>query len=398
MAQGLAGPRPAPTAAGILALFRRLGCVQIDPIRAVERTQLLTLWSRLGRFDPALLDQLQQEERAIFEGWAHAASFVLTEDYPLHAHWMGERSGGGEWGQRVREWLAANDELRHYILERLAAEGPLPTDAFEDRAVVPWESTGWSAGRNVTRMLDFLNGRGQVLSVGRTSNAKLWHLTQEWLHEWADHEPWPQERVVTASIRRSLLALGVASPGEIKNYFLRGSYPGLGDRLGEMVAAGEVLPAQIVETETGEVWPGDRFIHRESLPVLAQIRNGDWQPRTLFLSPFDNLIAHRPRTEQLFDFYYRIEIYVPKAKRQYGYYVLPLLHGDRFIGRMDSKLDRKTGVYHIHALYPERPEDVNDETGAALAATLSDLAAFIGAQEIAPGEQIPAAWRESLLK
>ncbi len=105
MRQRLAGPRAPATADGIMDLFRALRCVQIDPLRAVERTQLLVLWSRLGPFDPALLDQLQQEDRAIFEAWAHAASYVLTEDYPLHVHWMKGHTGGGVWGQRVRDWM-----------------------------------------------------------------------------------------------------------------------------------------------------------------------------------------------------------------------------------------------------------------------------------------------------
>jgi uncharacterized protein YcaQ len=394
LAQRLAGPRPPATVEGILEIFRSLNCIQIDPIRAVERTQLLVLWSRLGPFDPGLLDQIQAD-RHIFEAWAHCASFVLTEDYPIHAHWMRKEStGGGEWGQRVRDWIAANDDLRQHILERLAADGPLTSSQFDDIAKVPWESTGWTGGRNVTRMLDFLNFRGQVIAVGRNGNNKFWHLTEAWLPEWVEHRAWTEKEVVRTSIEASLKALGIATAKQIKNHFTRSRYPGLNARLAELEAEGILCRAQIVE---GSIpWPGEWFIHRQHLPLLDAIKGGSWLPRTIFLSPFDNLICDRERTEQLFNFYYRIEIYVPKSKRQYGYYVLPILHGERFIGRLDSQIDRKTGVYQIHALYPERQEDANAETGAAIAASLRELMTFIGAQDLALGESIPVAWRTAL--
>jgi len=396
MRQRLAGLRALATAEGIMDLFRALRCVQIDPLRAVERTQLLVLWSRMGPFDPELLDQLQQKDRAIFEAWAHAASYVLTEDYPLHVHWMKGHAGGGVWGQRVRDWMEANDALRQHVLARLTTEGPLATSDFEDMAIVPWESTGWNAGRNVTRMLEFLNGRGQVLAVGRSGNNKFWHLTEKWLHEWADHRPWPQEQVVRASIEHSLRGLGVGTAKQIKNHFLRGRYPNLNAHLETMVKDGTILLVQVVD-ESGQPLKGDWFVLAQNLSTLITLSRGEgWKPRTVFLSPFDNLIADRDRTQMLWDFTYRIEIYVPVAKRQYGYYVLPILHGDRLIGRMDSKLDRKSGVYAVNALYVESGAPVDEITGRAIGASLGELVAFIGAKRVEYGENIPAMWRQYL--
>ena len=152
------------------------------------------------------------------------------------------------------------------------------------------------------------------------------------------------------------------------------------------------MPAQIVGEQ--EPWAGEWYVHRETLPLLESIRAGRWEPRTVFLSPFDNLICDRERTEQFFDFHYRIEIYVPKAKRQYGYYVLPLLHGDRFIGRMDSRFDRKEGIYRIHALHSEQDAPIDARSGSAVAESLLELAQFIGASRVELGERIPAPWRE----
>ncbi len=397
LAQRLSGPRPPATAEGVMELFHALNCVQIDPIRAVERTQLLVLWSRLGYFDPALLDRLQQQDRLIFEAWAHCASFVLTEDFPLFAHHMtDEFAGGGVWGERIRAWMEANASLRQHILERLAAAGPLATSDFEDISVVPWESTGgWSNGRTVTRMLDFLYYNGTVLSVARKGNTKYWHLAERWLPAGTDRSEWAEEDVVRRAASKSLRALGIATAKQIKNHFIRNRYPGLAERLDELQEEGVAVPARIVGAD-GALWADKWFIHRESLPALESIRGGGWQPRTVLLSPFDNLICDRERTQQLWDFYYRIEIYVPAAKRQYGYYVLPILHGERLVGRMDSKLERKSGVYRINALYAESEADVTPASGQAVASTLAELAAWIGAKSVELGEAIPAAWRTAL--
>ena len=393
-AQGLAGPRAEASSAGVLALMRQLNCVQIDPIRAVERTQLLVLWSRMGSFEPSLLDDLQ-EERLIIEAWAHCASFVLTEDYPLFRLWIGRAfSGSGVGPERVRAWMEENTELQAHIKDRLGAEGPLAAKDFADLAVIPWESRGWSSGSTVTRMLDFLDRRGVVMSVGRRGNQKRWHLREAWLPEWADQELPAEAEVVRLACQRSLKALGVANRKQINNHFMRAMYPNLGERLTELAAEEVVLPAQI-EGADGR-WAGEWYIHRESLPLLESMRAGGWAPRTVFLSPFDNLICDRERTEQFFSFHYRIEIYVPKAKRQYGYYVMPLLHGDRFGGRMDSKIDRKTGVYHILALYPEEDARIDTESGAAVAESLLELAQFIGAKGVELGDRIPADWRVAL--
>ena len=395
-AQRLAGPRVEASKAGLLALLRQLNCVQIDPIRAVERTQLLVLWSRMGAFEPSLLDELQ-EERLIIEAWAHCASFILTEDYPLFRRWIGRAyTNASAWSQRVRAWIEVNAALKAHILARLEADGPLPSKALAGPEAVPWESLGWTSGSAVSRMLSFLDRKGLVMTVGRRGNQKLWHLRDAWLPAWADQALPTEEETVRLACQRSLKALGVANRKQINNHFMRNMYPNLDERLKELAAEEVVLPARI-EGEAGP-WEGEWFIHRETAPLLASIRGDGWEPRTVFLSPFDNLICDRERTEQLFDFHYRIEIYVPKAKRRYGYYVMPLLHGDRFIGRMDSRLDRKTGIYHIHALYPEEAARIDARTGAAVAETLVELARFIRAQDVQLGERIPAAWRNALEK
>src|SRR6266566_3809614 len=151
VAQGLAGPRPRADVESIMDIVSRLGCLQLDPINIVARSHLLVLWSRLGAYDPALLDTLLWQERRLFEYWAHAASIVLTEDYPIYQMVMRSPiKESSHWDQRVRAWMEQNDTLRVSILNALRERGPLRSRDFEDTAVAAWQSTGWTQGRNVS--------------------------------------------------------------------------------------------------------------------------------------------------------------------------------------------------------------------------------------------------------
>jgi uncharacterized protein YcaQ len=394
--QRLAGPRPEPTPEGIMDLFRDLRCVQIDPIRAVEYTQRLVLWSRLGSYDPAHLDTLLWEERQLFEYWAHAASIVLTEDYLIHEVQMRQRrpaNPNSGWHRRMHAWIKANESFRQHILDRLRHEGPLASREIEDLSTTPWGSTGWTNERNVGRMLDFLWTQGEIMVATRQGVQKKWGLTEHHLPDWPLRETLSDEEMVRQAAQISLRALGVGTAKQINNHFIRGNYPGLDSMLAALVAEERIIPVSIGEGEL--TWPGEWYIHAADLPLLEQLAAGSaWQPRTTLLSPFDNLICDRERTELMWDFYFRIEIYVPKAKRQYGYYVLPILHGDRLIGRIDPKMDRKTGKLHINAIYAEADTPQDAATAQAIAAAITDLARFLGAKEIVYGEVIPPAWQQ----
>jgi uncharacterized protein YcaQ len=146
----------------------------------------------------------------------------------------------------------------------------------------------------------------------------------------------------------------------------------------------------------GESWPGDWYIHAHDLPLLEAIEQDEWQPRTTLLSPFDNLICDRDRTELLFDFHFRIEIYVPAKDRQFGYYVMPVLHGDRLIGRIDPKMDRKKMRLEVMNVYAEPGAPMTAATGRSVAGAIEELAKFLGAKEIAYGDNVPARWARAL--
>ncbi len=379
--QRLETPPSEPTRADMLDIIRQITCVQLDPINAVARNPLLVLHSRLGRYDPADLQGLLWDDRALFEYWAHAASIVLADDYPLFQRRMQRQArSNSAIAQRYWQWYEGNAAFRQYILDEIAARGPLFANELEDRSEVAWESSGWSSGRSVTMMIERLWEDGELTVTRRDGDGfglkKQWGLLAHQLPTWTDHEPWTQDRVVRQATERALLALGVGRLSDIKQYFTRGEYPGLAKVLAELEAEGRILPAEVGE------WAGPWYIHADTLPLLERIRRGDWQPQTVLLSPFDNLIADRDRTELLFNFHYRIEIYVPAAKRQYGYYVMPILHGDRLIGRVDSRMDRKANRLVVNTIYMEPDYTLSGDTHDALEGAIGSLGQFLGTEAV----------------
>lgn len=395
--QRLAGPYTAADADEILETIRDLGCVQIDPINAVARSHLLVLWSRFGAFDPVHLDTLLWQERRLFEYWAHCASIVPTEDYPIHQPMMrAYLKGNSPWEMRARAWVEENDALRRGILNKLRREGPLPARAFEEEGkdTKHWVSTGWTAGRNVSRMLDFLWIQGKIMVAGRAGLQKIWDLSERVLPEWTPRDKLSEREIVRRAAQKSLRALGVATARQIEQHFIRGRYSNLQRVLAELEAERRIERVQI--GADGNALRGEWFIHTDDLPLLDSLTNGNWQPRTTLLSPFDNLICDRTRTKMLFNFDYAIEIYTPKEKRKYGYYVLPILHGDRLIGRIDPVMDRERGRLAIHAVFAERAVPMDQEAGNALADAIQNLAGFLGAKEIAYSRRVPKGWAKTL--
>lgn len=386
--QRLAGPRPAaPGPEELMGVATDLASLQLDPISVVARSHQLVLWSRAGRYDLGDLETLLWRDRRLFEYWTTAAAIVCTEDYPIHSLLM--RRYPSERHAQLRAWLAENQALRRSILRQLRASGPLPTRAIEDRSATDWRSSGWTAGRNVDRMLDVLWTQGRILVAGRQGQQRVWDLAERCLPAWAPTRRPPEREVVRLAAQRSLRALGVATARDIDRSFTAGRYPGLASILAGLRRSGQV--EQVRVAADGHEHPGPWYVHTDDLPLLDRLRSGEWRPRTTLLSPFDNLIINRERTERLFGFHFRMEIYVPKAARRYGYYVLPILHGDRLIGRVDPALDRAGGRLVVNAIHPE--PDAPASAGAAVATALQELAAFLGATGIDLGQPPPGVWR-----
>ncbi len=381
-----------PTRAGATELMQtieRLGCVQIDPIRALDYTQHLVLWSRVGAFERAELGRLLYEEKRCFEYWAHCASIVCTADYPLHATWM---HAYAREAARDMQWIDANPDLHGHILSRLASDGPMSSDQFDATLIQqPWRSSGWNHDRSVGMMLTFLWLKGEIMVARREGRKRFWQLRDAMLPDWTPRAPLREAEAVRLAVQRSLSALGVATPKQITQYFTRNNYPELMQALAALEAEGLVQRASV--WDEGMELAGDWYVHSKNLDRLEAIRQEPAPDRTTLLSPFDNLICDRERTEQLFGFRYRVEIYVPKAKREFGYYVLPILRGAELIGRVDAKHDRKSRRLAVNNVYAEAGAP---PVGAEVAATLEDLARFLDADAIEYLGERPPTWANAL--
>ena len=395
--QRLAAPTPAPDPASMLGVVRDLGCLQLDPLSVVARSHQLVMFSRLGPYDPADLDYLLFQERSLFEYWAHCASIVLTEDYAIHNTRM--RSYSPRYPNlrpSTRQWLDQNQKLKRGILSHIRRHGPTLSRDLEETGhnARDWVSTGWTSGRNVTQMLDYLWMAGQIMVVGRQGLQKVWDLSERHLPEWTPREKLTEREMTRRAALKALRALGVGTFYHIKYHFLRWRYRDLPGVLAELEAEGQIQRVQLKDKSS--LWPGVWYVASDALPTLERLGNGNWSPRTTLLSPFDNLICDRGRTAQLFDFDFRVEIYTPAAKRKYGYYVLPILHGDRLIGRIDPKMDRERGVLAVNAVHAE--PGAPKAAGAPVRAAIESLASFLGAREINYDKpRLAPPWRRQLV-
>lgn len=345
----------------------------MDPTSAVARTEHLVLWSRLGsRFRVAELERLLWQERALFEYWAH---IVPTSDLPIHRVSM-RRYPQSDGSRRVyvRDWLRANDSFRRYVLREVRRRGPLRARDLENRAAEGWRTGGWNdEGQNVPMLLDILWNQGKVMIVGRDGQQRVWDLTERSLPEMPMRvAPWVARELVERNVR----AAGVARLDKI-GFLFDGAPPGRDRAVRALVDEGVLLPIDV------DGLRGRWVTHVDLL-------DAPFRGRTTLLSPFDDLISDRDRTERLFDLRFRLEIYVPKAKREYGYFVLPILRGDRFVGRIDPLFDRKARVLRINAVYAEPTAKGSDWPPARKA--IRELAAWLGAGDIA-WPRLPAVWR-----
>jgi uncharacterized protein YcaQ len=304
----------------VLVTIRRLGFLQLDPISSVAPPQQLVLWSRLGPFDPDALDRLVWQERKLVE-WD--AFLYPVEDLPVLKAFMRRRDRPVD--RRIIAWLKEHAAYRRYVLKELRERGPLLSREIEDAPNHRREQHRWWGERKMGLMLECLSARGQVAVVGRRGKQRLWDLAERWYPE--------TETLPLAKARR---------------VFEEKRFRALGVRL-----------------------------ERGRLLAHPEAEDGPVRERVTFLSPFDRLVHDRARAEALWNFRYRLEMYVPVAKREYGYYVLPILRGDRLVGRIEPLFDRPEKVLKVKGVWWER-----GETPVDLEKPLASLAAFLGAERV----------------
>lgn len=386
----LEGPRPSPDREGILQVIRGLERLQLDPTRAVERTHLLVLWSRLGPYDTQELDRLRFEDRRLFE---YAAFLLPTESYPEQAFAM-ERfaTREGAWERRVRDWMAENDALRRSILERLKAEGPLPSRLFvAPPGTTDWKSSGWTGGRNVPQMFELMSRRGEILVAGREGGQRLWDLTERVVQRPAPRDVVTAEEFADRRVRGAVTRLGFADAREIRVRVPILPAADVRAAIDRLIADGTLQRVTLEADPEAET-----YMLAGDLPLIDSVAGTRWRPRTTLLSPFDPLVRDRERTERLFGFHFRLEMYVPKDQRKFGFFVLPILHGDRLVGRVDPKMDRRQRILHVRAVHVEPDAPVDDPAvGRSVGDAIRELGTFLRAEEVRY-ESIPEAWRAGL--
>jgi uncharacterized protein YcaQ len=304
------------SAHGVLDTVRHIGYLQMDPIAAVATPQQLVLWSRLGPYDAAELDRLLWDERKLLE-WA--AFIWPTETLPLLCARMRAYL---RTHPRAQKWLEPRASFRRHVLREVERRGPLLSREIDDRTEARHEKHPWWGTRDVALLLEILSRCGEVAIVGRRKGQRLWDLASRWYPETERVPLRDAERVLDEQRFR---ALGVR--------LVKGKWHAHPDA--------------------------------DDAPVPE---------RVTFLSPFDRLVHDRNRAEALFDFHYRLEMYVPKAKREYGYYVLPVLAGDRIVGRAEPRFDRKTRTLELLGAWGDT---------SRLDEPLASLGEFLGAERIA---------------
>jgi uncharacterized protein YcaQ len=346
-AQLLDLPRPTD----VLAVVRQLTLLQADQTKVVAPNAQLVLWSRIGSaYDPdELADLLAARELIELDGMIRTA-----DDIALFRAEMDAQADGGElagWDRSGWEWVDANDGCRLDILDRLADSGPLTSRQLPDTTVLPWRSSGWNDGRNVRMMLEMMTRRGEVAVAGHQGRDRLFDLAER---VYPDQDYPSRQDALQIRNQRRLQALGIARAKATK-------------QPGEPNDVGEVGETAVVDGVRGtwQVDPGQ--LERLDEPL---------QGRVAILSPLDRLVMDRKRMTELFEFDYQLEMYKPAAQRRWGYYALPILSGDRLVGKVDAAADHDLGVLRVEEIHADEP--FGAELSAAIGDELADLAAWLG--------------------
>ena len=354
----------------------QIGHVQIDTISVVARAHHHILYNRVGRYDESLLNRLVQARRA-FEYWSHAACYLPMRDYRFALPMM-RGVVNGEWG-----WWHHNRDrrLRASVLDRIRDEGPLFARDFDDPRP---NRAGWWDRKPAKRALEQLFMEGELVSIERRGFQKRYELAERFLPSSVDTREPSVEEYADHLIDSTMRAHGFATLRTI-NYLRRDPEVRamVRQRISEQVRAGVLDTGRTGDGEPVYAGPGAFARPPKRLAPLVRI-----------LSPFDNVVIQRRRAAEVFDFDYTIECYVPAAKRRFGYFALPLVYRDRFVGRMDCKAHRSSGRFEIKALFLEGGEfDASpEEFLSAFRQSVVDYAAFTGCTDVEVGRVLPRSW------
>jgi len=376
-AQGLLQPRRRKARqSDVLETIRQMGVLQIDTIHVVARSPYLVLWSRLGDYPQAWLEQALAAGE-LFEYWAHEACFVPIEDYGLYRHRMLEPESMG-WKYSAN-WMRERRADVEAVLEHIRANGPARSSDFER---TDGQSGGWWSWKPEKRSLEVLFTTGALMISARHNFQRIYDLTERVLPHWDDSQLQSKEAVQRELVLKAVKAMGCARASWIADYF-RTRPPRLDPET--LVEQGALLRAWVDE------WDDPVYVHPDHAPLLADAAAGALAPTlTTILSPFDPVVWDRRRAQELFNFDYRLECYTPADKRKYGYFTLPILRRGALVGRIDAKAHRREGVFELKSLTLEPGTRVSERFTRDVAGALQRLAGWHACPHIRITQATPA--------
>jgi hypothetical protein len=381
-AQGLLTPPAQPaTREDVLASIRRMGLLQIDTIHVVARSPYFVLFSRLGDYNSRWLDEFLVD-KALFEQWAHAACFIPMEDFPLSRRLVLDKlrlSDFADWGE-------SNLELINQVLETVRMNGAMRSADFVSKK----EPGGWWNWKNEKTALEYWLWKGELMVARRENFQRVYDLTERLLPDWNDDDVPPLNEVYQQMIRSTVCALGVARPSWVADYY-RLKKKVIPPLLEMMLNSGDLSQVSI------EGWDEPALFVLENETLLLSAASGELTTdHTTLLSPFDPLTWDRERARQLFNFDFVIQCYTPAAKRQYGYFPLPILHHGELVGRLDAKAHRKERVFEVKTLYLEDWVIPTNELALSLGQAIQRCADWHQTPRVILGECLPVEFKSSL--
>ena len=374
-AQGFDRPRPTGVAnvAHLRRVIRQIGLLQIDSVSVLLPAHYQVPFSRVGPYDRSRLDALIYRDREFTEHWAHEASILPVEHWPLIRHHLSPHER--RWGA-LAKWMHANADYATRVLDEVRARGPLLAGDVDEPNGTRGKGGGWWGWTQAKIALEGHFARGAIAIAERRSAgfARAYDLAERVVPNEHHTRTLAREEAQRELVRLAARANGVATASDLADYY-RMAPREARQRVAELASAGELLEVEV------EGWRDQAYLHRDARA-----------PRRIeaaaLLSPFDPVIWYRPRAERLFEFDYRIEMYVPREKRKYGYYVLPFLLGDRIVARVDLKADRAEGCLRVLGAYVEAHADADDVAGP-LANELRTMARWLALDDVSVARRGP---------
>ena len=381
-----------PTLDSIVDLVKVLGYIQIDTLHVVNRAHYVTLWARFGSYNMDDLHNLiyTTGQRRLYEGWGHAASIIPLEDYRYH-RWRTDRKIS--FNPSFHEWLHkdGNRKLVEQTLERVHSEGALRVGDFDYKGS---QKSRWYDWKPSKMALEALFAWGDLMVANRVNFQRVYDLRERVLPEWVETKPVDPDVARRYCLEKAAKALGVFEPRHLTFYAYMRATPARSIVM-KLIEEGILTEIRGESSNGNETW----LVHRDNLALLQRAAERDVKAeRTTFLAPFDSLFWAWDRDQKLWGFEQILECYKPASQRVYGYFSFPILHEERLVGRFDPKLDRKSGVMNLNALYLEPGVELDDKLVTGVANAMRDFLSWHAAKSLKIEKSEPSAFGEKLMR